>query len=221
MSPSKADAKCVPPDKPVACPLCESSVLPTDFHPAMSIGIHMKPGLHQVPGCVGQALTSPEERELLLSLTPKEGVFIEIGTFHGATAGWLAERRPRVTFFCIDTFGSGEDKRFWGNSGLWIKNRRPNMHLFVGTATQFASYVRGARASVVFVDGQHAPMKPVLDDLYAAWSLSLEGSETLVCHDFKRRARVQQAVARFCETTPFSLVQSLGRTVVLKIRAEE
>ena len=107
---------------------------------------------------VGSFGMSEPQRQVVADLIPPVGTFLEIGTADGATAAWIADRRPAAEVISIDLFpteGSGVQGMI-GNIALWQQNRRPNMHLWVGTANSLERLLQpSCQFDVILVDGEH------------------------------------------------------------------
>ena len=104
-------------------------------------------------GVEGITLISPSERECLRDVCPPDARVLEIGSWMGATAGWLCQERPDIYLLAIDNFAGGA---FAGSA--WASNARrfPNMRLWVGTAQQWKAECSMPPFDVVLVDGDHS-----------------------------------------------------------------
>ncbi len=163
------------------------------------------------PNTAGPAIIeSPAVLEAVLAETPEAGVFVEIGTWGGATAAWIADRRPGMTVLSVDRFASVLCRL------LWIVNRRANMQLFTGDSATFYSVARQGFAAAVFVDGDHTE-EGVLADLRGAERIVRPGG-AIMAHDYRQPGipGVALAVDRFCSETDWHIVRQVASMVVLR-----
>jgi predicted O-methyltransferase YrrM len=169
---------------------------------------------HYWPNTAGPSIVeSPAVLEAILAETPQSGVFVEIGTWGGATAAWIADRRPGMTVLSVDSFASVLCRL------LWIVNRRPNMQLFAGDSATFYSVAREGFAVAVFVDGDHTE-KGVLADLRGAERIVMPGG-AIMGHDYRQPGipGVALAVDRFCADTGWRVTKQVASMVVLRREA--
>jgi len=154
-------------------------------------------------------LESPDVLEAVIEEIPPVGVFVEIGTWGGATAALIADRRPGALVVSVDSF---VDNRF---RMLWILNRRPNMRLFDGPSRSFWIVAGNARASAIYIDGDHTE-EGALYDLREAARVVAPGGPILV-HDYRQPGipGVALAVDRFCAETQWRIVKQVTSLVVL------
>jgi predicted O-methyltransferase YrrM len=157
-------------------------------------------------GIKGQALINMEESQYLLASIPEDQpfLFVEIGTFDGATAAFLAMNRPKATILSIDPFPIRTPESIElinpGDISHYMTNRCPNQLLFVGTAQDFVKVGSGAIANVVFIDGDHRT-EAVYADMLSAKEMLRPGG-FMMCHDYNRmrgeEEEVKPGVDRFC-----------------------
>ena len=177
----------------------------------------------EIEGFVGTSFMRQVQRDAILAVIPAQGVFIELGTGHGATVAWWAKQRPGVTFMSIDTFQAAEGTGP-GDIAHWLENRQPNQHLFVGTSWEFCELFVSSPTfdkcvEVVFIDGGHS-YKDTLIDLQEL-SCRLEYDGLLLVHDYGRvecaeLRGVTRAVDDFCAQSDWQKVDVLVRTALLK-----
>jgi len=131
-----------------------------------------------LPGIAGRTLISPREREALLRVVPENGTVLEIGTYHGGTAAYLAERRPGAAIFCVDPWMFPGADRVAGN---WVRNRQafPNMRIFTGTSKEFA-VTNATRFDLILVDSAHY-YQECFDDIEVALRRS---PKVIAVHDY-------------------------------------
>jgi len=123
-----------------------------------------------------------DERQALVDLIPKNGTFLEIGTWTGTTAAWLADRRPDINIVCVDTFGGpscGNQATTNETILTWFKNRRPNMYLWVGELRTFPS---GLIYDVILIDGDHSAEAVYADFRESYCRLAINGF--ILAHDY-------------------------------------
>jgi predicted O-methyltransferase YrrM len=155
----------------------------------------------------GLSWLSVSELAWLVGRLPERGVFVEVGTASGVTAALIAAARPGLTVLCVDTFADMD--RPWvpdrDRPALWARNRRPNMHLFVGTLADLARLAPGLDPAAVLIDGDHAE-DAVRADLTTADRL-LPAGGVIYCHDLDdpapELAGVGRAVEGFCAAAGF------------------
>lgn len=123
-----------------------------------------------------------DEREALVDHIPMHGHFLEIGTWTGTTAAWLADRRPDITITCVDTYaGPSCGNQATTNETIltWFKNRRPKMYLWVGPVAALP----GAEYSAILIDGDHSAEAVYKDFIDAAARRSSAGG-FILAHDY-------------------------------------
>jgi len=147
----------------------------------------------------GQSKVSAEQFNAIADAMPPTGRLLEVGTFHGATAAMLADMFPSATIISIDNFSGATAENY-------IKNRRPNMHLIIGTAGHLAKSGYTAKFDVIFIDAMHK-YPDCLDDLRNTAPLLVPGG-VIFAHDYdkKRYPGVVQSIDEFCAESGFSIV---------------
>jgi len=130
---------------------------------------------------------APAVWEQLIPLLPGEAgkrSFMEIGSFEGRSAVWIAENMMQKgdELFCIDTWEGGEEhgeenmgdveKRFDYNRSLALTGRDISILKFQGTSTRWLAHAikEEEELDFIYIDGSHtAP--DVLTDACMAWPL--------------------------------------------------
>jgi predicted O-methyltransferase YrrM len=140
----------------------------------------------RLDGYTGQSFMNATERAALLEAICADDRVLEIGTADGVTISWLASKRPNAHFVSVDTFPGPESgvKGQLGDAAKWCINRRPNMRLWVGTATELYGLGVEGRFDVVLVDGEHT-YESCRADMRAAWCLARDGG-LIAAHDYGR-----------------------------------
>lgn len=181
--------------------VCEERVLTTfRLYPAGRFTPQGTPD-EDIKGFHGNGGCAIDEADYMVSVTPEKGVFVEVGTYHGVTAAYMAKKRPGATYLSVDPFPSKEGmdllRNCAGASDYWVANRQPNMRLFIGTLADADTLFRENFADVVFIDGDHL-FDAVLLDLRAAWKMVKHRGAILV-HDIGRihREQIERAVEVF------------------------
>jgi len=170
---------------------------------------------------VGRSFMTDAQRDQILGLLPQHGDVLEIGTGHGTTVAYWAQRRPDVRFLSVDIFQAGEGT----GPGViedWLANRQPNQHLFVGTAGNLKSYGRALAFPLfeaVFVDGGHG-YEDCKCDLRTVHTF-IGGGGKLLVHDYGRLdvpnlRGVTKAVDEFCRECHWKLAKVVGCVAVLE-----
>lgn len=172
-------------------------------------------------GIEGQALINMEEAAYILENVPMDSlsIMVEIGTFDGATAAYVARNRPKATILSIDPFPPRTPESIAlinpGDISFWMKNHLPNQRLFVGTAQDWVAVGGGAIAQVVFVDGDHRT-EAVYEDMMAAKEMLRPGG-VMLCHDYNRIKdgvdEVKAGVDRFCKARGWRIVDKCSTIV--------
>lgn len=159
---------------------------------------------------LGPSLTSPKALATILEHAPSVGTFVEIGTWGGSTAAYLASRRPGLTVLSVDPFYS--DK----HALLWLLNRHPNMRLFMGRSEDLFTVAGEQWADMVFVDGHHT-MEAVLFDLRGSARIIRPNTSILV-HDFgvPKYPGVEEGVSRFCAESGWKLEARVNELAILR-----
>ena len=147
-----------------------------------------------VPEYFGDSLLKHPQEPAFLCAAVKPGMrVLEIGTWHGRTAAYMADACPEATILSIDVMT-------WpplcANDVNWFKNRRPNMRLLVGTVQQLEAFGIG-KFDMILVDADHSYHK-VKPDLESALRLLAPGGRLFAhdhCEDYPG---VVQAVSEVC-----------------------
>ena len=171
-----------------------------------------------ITGFQGSAGTALREAKFMLSKLPQGGIFIEIGTYNGATIAYMAKERPDATFISIDPFPNEVDTRTYNTIGTinsWRANRQENNFLFVGTMKEFLRFSQVGFADIVFVDGNHY-YDFVLSDLEDSLLL-LKPEGIIMAHDFNREGipDVERAVNEFLTITGWKRKELIWTTAML------
>jgi len=151
----------------------------------------------------------------LLSLVPKSGTFVEIGTWCGGTAARIAQQRPDTTILCVDPFLTPDHLQ------AWLLNRRPNMRLFLGCSLEFFRLAGTGVFQCIFIDGDHRKAGAFQDLRDASRAVS-PGAPILV-HDYDNKAfpEVTEAVDDFTAQTAWRLTQRVNELAVLELNPRE
>jgi len=159
-------------------------------------------------GFAGRCKIHDDELELLASGISRLDHVLEIGTLDGVTASLLARRFDDVTIVSADIFEQvGPD--------AWLRNRRPNMRLWVGTATQLACLDPAPAFQVIFVDADHR-YDGCRRDLIASDVLASHGGRIFV-HDYRdpERPGVTKALDKFVEKGHWRILRQVRHLVEL------
>jgi hypothetical protein len=173
-------------------------------------------------GLHGLSWISQSELGWLIEHLPRDGLFVEVGTASGVTAALIAKARPRLRILCVDSFpdhdapglADGEPCRI----DHWRRNRRPNMHLFVGTLADLRTFGMDWYPTAILIDGDHSE-HAVQDDLKNALGMLVIPPGTLFIHDYDEPLLpgVRAATDRFLRDRPhWAVVDSHATTVLLR-----
>jgi SAM-dependent methyltransferase len=165
-----------------------------------------------LPNTAGPALL--ESLDVLRAIAgqiPRNGRYLELGTWCGAAAAWIADARPDATIISVDTFQDHAAGPF-----LWWLNARRNMRLFVGTGASFCQLCRAGGFDAVLVDGDHREAG-VSEDLRLAVSVLAPGG-TILAHDYGDPAwpGIRAAVDRFLAGGAWGIAGQVASLVVLR-----
>lgn len=167
------------------------------------------------PGLLGPSLV--ESLDVLVAMRdaiPQHGSFLELGTWCGTTAAWLAQERPDASIVAIDAFfgppGSAETR---AQLALLNLQKRPNVSLWCGTIANFFRLSESHRFDACLVDADHSEAG-CLNDLHAA-ALMVTLPGVIFVHDYGNpyHAGVSAAVDRFVQDGIWNfqgIVQSLA-----------
>jgi predicted O-methyltransferase YrrM len=134
---------------------------------------------------------APEVWEHLIPMlpgTPGERSFLEIGSYEGRSAVWIAENMMEEgdTLLCIDTWKGGEEhsgedmlevhQRFLRNMEKLENLKQVNWGFVRAPAAAIASYFSGRQPllAFIYIDGSHQA-KDVLTDACMAWQVLAPG----------------------------------------------
>jgi predicted O-methyltransferase YrrM len=186
--------------------------------PARSVPISHDPDIYPTAheGLEGLSRVSRRQLEYLIAKMPGEGGrFLEIGSASGVTAALIAAARPRLTIVCADIFVGAASRACIAEEGdrllNWRANKRPNMHLWFGTAEDLISILQPeARFDVVLVDAHH-DYECTLDCLIEAAAL-VSAQGVILVHDWgdPNWPEVEQAGIRFCEDYDYEIADSFS-----------
>ncbi|MFZ5832411.1 MAG: class I SAM-dependent methyltransferase [Planctomycetota bacterium] len=137
-----------------------------------------------VEGCAGVSLMDPAEREAILEAIPSDRpqMVLEFGTFCGATARWLADRRRLTTFVTVDDYSAFPDRCPVEAVANYRAAKYRNLRLVAATTRQFAALWTDRAWDMVIVDAQHLH-EFVARDLNYARDLVRPGG-LVVAHDY-------------------------------------
>jgi len=175
----------------------------------------------ELKGFAGRSAVSDIEREGLLEIIPEKGSVIEIGTLDGTTVAYWATKRNKADFLSIDPFRAGTGTGP-GNPENWMKNKKPNMWLFVGTSWDYITWAgrNPEKVDIVFVDGDHSE-GGCYNDLLATHKHLVKEDGVIVAHDYGREknhllAGVTRAVDKFVKETDWKISKIVGYMAFLK-----
>lgn len=193
----------------------------------MSLDVYDRPPGGDLPAIHGRSLVCNPEKDLLASLLPPHGLFLEIGTWAGASIAYILDKAPTAVAFCLDTYEGGHGNAVPMPDDLWafVANSRlrpGRMFLFVGDVRQLKCFVVGQLFDVAFVDGDHS-LKGCYDDLCAAETLVKPGG-AIALHDIilpqdattVYGSQPHEAMMLFLNTHRWEIVQRNNVTVVLR-----
>jgi predicted O-methyltransferase YrrM len=180
----------------------------------------MEKELEITGGFKGNAGVALQEADFMLDHLPKNGVMVEIGTYHGVTAAYMATKRPDATIISVDPFPDPNAPRdravnIIGAADYYFANRRPNMRLFVGTTDDLCRFFGMGVVDAILVDGNHF-YEPVLADLHACPRL-LRAKGAIFAHDYGRPTipDVEKACKTFCEQSGFVERRRVWHTMLM------
>jgi predicted O-methyltransferase YrrM len=144
-------------------------------------------------------LTSEEKRMLHLLALDKTGIFVEIGSYLGASSCFIAlaqvHKNPFPKLYCVDTWTNdamSEGAR--DTFDLFLKNTKDFkgiIHPIRGKSTIVAEHFR-ERIDFLFVDGDHS-YEGVKADIHA-WFPKLNPEALVAFHDIGWAEGVKRAV---------------------------
>lgn len=157
------------------------------------------------PGIAGLSLMRRDELDFLESCLVPGGVFLEIGTSDGATAGELSRRRPDLTVWCVDLYAYEPERVL-----SWLANRTPKMTLLVGRLLDLEGLFPRQRFDAVLVDGGHEEHE-CRSDLMGASRLVTPGGPIMV-HDYRdpNWPGVTAAVDWFAANSPWRVRRNVA-----------
>ena len=145
-----------------------------------------------VEDCLGRSLMWIEERAAVLDRIGPHDRVCEIGTYQGTSCRHWASHRPEAFFLSIDNFSIPPTT---DNVALWLRNRLPNMNLFVGTSREALQLLAAHQFDFILVDGGHT-QAACADDLEVSRSLLRPGG-MLAVHDYEGEEGVTEAIDAF------------------------
>lgn len=185
------------------------------------------------PNLIGPSWVSYPELVSLISQLPQKGIFIEIGTASGVTAAVIAESRPNLIIYCLDTFATipiDEQPELCaeaveGRKLHWTTNMLFNSNVqlveftlkeFLARSPNLFSYLAETELPVfVFVDGSHK-----YEDVYEDLTLvgDLPNLNKVFVHDYGDPfwTGVTQAVDTFCHITNRNITNRCNSLVTLE-----
>lgn len=159
----------------------------------------------EVEGMSGYSKVTDNEREALARLVPKmDGCqVLEIGTYMGATAAFMATANPQATIVSVDIVERPE----------WRVNARGNQTLMIMPSRDIPTFFQSGFFDMIFIDGDHS-YEGVKNDLYAVIPLLKEGG-VLICHDYETREPVKRAVDEYCKAVGASVTHIIDTMVMI------
>lgn len=156
------------------------------------------------PGIAGLSLMRRDELDFLESCLVPDGLFLEIGSSDGATAGELSRRRPDLHIYCVDRYAY-EPERVLN----WLTNRTPKMVLIVGRGIDLQGMFPRQQFDAALVDGGHEEPE-CYADLMAAKQLAPHGP--ILVHDYRdpNWPGVTAAVDRFVADWPWRVRRNVA-----------
>jgi predicted O-methyltransferase YrrM len=159
------------------------------------------------------------EADILLSYLPKNGILVEIGTYFGETAAYLAEKCPSAMIISVDPFPKREDAVGWiGSYHNWFENKKRNNFLLVGTSDTLIAMSGEEWADVVLIDGCHE-YKSVKVDLENVCSI-VKRDGVVAAHDYDRSDKLEKmpGVAKAVnESEDYLLIKTVGTMAILNL----
>lgn len=163
----------------------------------------------------GPCLMTLQEIEATAASIPPGGRLLELGTWCGAGAAAIADRRPDAEIVSVDTF---QDHPY--GPILWWINSRRNMRLFLGRTGDFAAVARPETFDAVLVDADHSAAG-TLRDLRIAEALATPRG-AILAHDYAdpNWPGVGEAIAAFTAGPPWRIQRIVGSLAILGRHAE-
>jgi len=157
----------------------------------------------------------------VLELIPPRGRFLEIGSYDGVTSGWLARRRPNVTFVCVDPYRNDvpyPDRQDPHDHAVnWMKNcgKLPNAILVVCRTDELMQLGGLGWFDVILVDGDHRH-KPSKFDLKLSIDLLADDGIILLDDLIKGKGGVEHSVNEVMATERWNLTPVAGSVSMMK-----
>lgn len=137
-------------------------------------------------------------------LNPKASNWVEIGSYIGESALIFASFSFVKELNCVDPFILGKrtdlEDCFRERLKIFMKPRRPKVHLHLETSENYAPKVENKSIDVVYIDGDHS-YEAVLKDL-ESWYPKLKEGGFLCGHDYNpvgKHKGVYKAVNEFID----------------------
>ena len=183
----------------------------------LAVKVERPAGGTDITGFVGDSACAKKEADWMMKLLPQGGMFIEVGTYNGATAAYMSLKRPDATILCVDSFPKERmdmQHNTVGNIVHWMLNKLSNMDLFVGTLQELTKITSPRFADLVFIDGDHR-YDFVSRDLVSALHV---GKGYILVHDYQREnlEDIKHAVDDFCKKHAWAVVKKVWTTVLLR-----
>jgi predicted O-methyltransferase YrrM len=161
-----------------------------------------------------------EEADMLLFYLPKHGVLVEIGTYWGSTAAYIADHCFDATIISVDPFPGREEVEGWlGSYHNWFHERRKNNFLFVGTSKELSVMSSKEWIDVLFIDGDHGYFSVRKDLDYCLPMVKKTG--VIAAHDYCRdgKSEALPGVAKAVdEDKRLERIRVVNSMALLKIR---
>jgi len=166
------------------------------------------------------------ELQCVLDQIPPAGRLLELGTWTGATACWLLDRRDDIQVVSVDNCPPDEQ---WQRMLMILINKyhRPRWTIWWGSIAAFFAWCLPQGFSVVLVDASHE-REMVFEDLTFA-STAVRPGGVIVAHDYGDPSEaaddyqrdiwggVRQAVDSFCGNSSWRVAEVVGSMAVLKM----
>ena len=150
----------------------------------------------------GESLMQAAEKQWFIDNLPKNALYLEVGSYAGASAAEILDARPDVIAVCVDPFvGDGGD----GNGSLndehrinFVKNcaaRSDRMLGYVGTLRTLHMLLKSRQLfDLIFIDGSHSEDACYSDLEEARHLLVYDG--VIVVHDYHSLVESHQGIKR-------------------------
>ncbi|MBX3004570.1 MAG: class I SAM-dependent methyltransferase [Anaerolineales bacterium] len=156
---------------------------------------------------IGVKETDARRLAWLASQVPENGIIVEVGSFWGRSAGYMASAMHRsVQLFCVDKWPNLVDLEKFKRNISSLALGHFNVQTMRGESVEMSKKWSGRPIDLLYIDATHTYAMVQAD--YLAWAPFVRPGGLIAFHDYG--ARTWPAVKRFVDEVASLEFQQLG-----------